>query len=131
MNVIQAAAPLVQDAVVTGHDREEIGLLLFPSELACRQLCSDLPADAPMSQVVRSPEVIARVKSSLAKLAADSTGGSTRPTRALLMAEPASAQAGEITDKGYINQRLVLQNRTSDVSRLYQETPDPAVLVLT
>jgi feruloyl-CoA synthase len=43
------------------------------------------------------------------------------PTRALVLAEPANMGAGEITDKGYINQRMVLQRRAADVAALYND----------
>jgi feruloyl-CoA synthase len=45
------------------------------------------------------------------------------PTRALVLEEPASIDAGEITDKGYINQRAVLERRAALVERLHA---DPA-----
>jgi feruloyl-CoA synthase len=36
-----------------------------------------------------------------------------------VLPEPPSADAGEITDKGYINQRAVLARRAADVQALY------------
>jgi feruloyl-CoA synthase len=130
VKAIQAAGPYVQDVVVTGHNRLELGLLAFPSEAACRALCPELPADAPMSEVVRHPKVRSSVRDALAEMAARSTGSSTRPTRALLLAQPPSLAASEITEKGYINQRAVLENRASEVERLYAPTPDDDVLQL-
>jgi feruloyl-CoA synthase len=41
--------------------------------------------------------------------------------RLLIMARPADLDAGEITDKGYLNQRQVLANRTALVELLYTE----------
>ena len=46
------------------------------------------------------------------------------PARALLLSEPPSADAGEITDKGYINQRAVLKRRDALVQALYAGGPD-------
>ncbi len=40
------------------------------------------------------------------------------------MARPADLDAGEITGKGYVNQRRVLANRAALVELLYAE-PDP------
>jgi feruloyl-CoA synthase len=47
------------------------------------------------------------------------------------MAEPPSAEAGEITDKGYLNQRLVLNRRAALVDALYAEQPDTSIIKLT
>ena len=49
------------------------------------------------------------------------------PARALLMAEPPSADAGEITDKGYLNQRAVLKRRDALVRALYAGGPEVIV----
>jgi feruloyl-CoA synthase len=48
-------------------------------------------------------------------------GSSQRPTRALILSTPPSLESGEITDKGYINQRAVLTRRASEVDRLYSD----------
>lgn len=130
VKAIAAAAPVMQDAVVTGHDREEIGLLVFPSIAGCRSLCPDAPADLPFAALLERPEVRKRVAVGLKALAAAATGSSTFATRALLMEEPPSIDANEITDKGYINQRAVLLRRANLVERLYAATPDPDVILL-
>ncbi|MND06042.1 acyl-CoA synthetase [compost metagenome] len=51
-------------------------------------------------------------------------GSSMHPRRALVVSEPASIDANEITDKGYINQRAVLERRAALVERLYSDAPD-------
>ena len=60
------------------------------------------------------------------------TGGgtSTYAARALLLAEPPSVEAGEITDKGYINQRAVLNRRSDLVEYLYADVPDKTVITV-
>lgn len=128
--VIAAAAPVAQDAVITGHNREELGLLIFASDAGCRSLCPDLPAAVPLALVIADPRVRAAMSTAMARLAAAATGSSMRPTRALLMSEPPSIDANEITDKGYINQRGALLRRAALVERLYAATPDPEVIVL-
>ncbi|AKU12625.1 feruloyl-CoA synthase [Azoarcus sp. CIB] len=125
---IDALKPVAQDIVVTGHDRDEIGFLVFPNVSECRSLCPGLPADAPVEQVLTNPAVLARVRLGMAALAQGGGGSSTVPTRALLMAEPPSVEAGEITDKGYINQRAVLTRRKDLVEVLYAEMPDKTVV---
>src|SRR5690606_3450294 len=114
-----ALAPVAQDIVVTGHDRDEIGFLVFPNVAACRGLCTDLAPDAPLEQVLAHPAVRARAAEGLAAMKREGGGSSTYATRALLMAEPPSIDAGEITDKGYINQRAVLTRRAALVEQLY------------
>jgi feruloyl-CoA synthase len=130
VKAIAAGSPVIQDAVVTGHDRDEIGLLIFPNEGGCRSLCSDLPADANLGTLIRNTRVRQRITDALNAMAAESTGSSNCPTRALLMEEPPSIDANEITDKGYINQRAVLTRRAALVERLYADQPDPDVILL-
>jgi feruloyl-CoA synthase len=104
VKVVSALAPLAQDVVVTGHDRPEIGVLVFPSAQA---------AQLPKEEVAR------KIAAALRRLREEAAGSSTCPVRALVLAEPPSADAGEITDKGYLNQRAVLQRRAAQVERLH------------
>jgi len=46
-----------------------------------------------------------------------------------VMETPPSIDDGEVTDKGSINQRVVLDNRAALVERLYAEPPDPSIMV--
>jgi feruloyl-CoA synthase len=125
---LAAASPVLQDAVVTGHDRERVGLLAWPSLAGCRAIAGD--AGAEMDALIANPDVIARVKAGLAEYNSTHAGSSTRVTRVMLMAEPASVDANEITDKGYINQRAVLERRAGLVERLYAEPPESDVIVI-
>lgn len=129
--VISAAAPVLQDAVITGHDRDEIGIVGFPSLPGCRSLCPDIAADAPLADVVARPEIRERLRAGLAAHNAENRGSSTRVARALLSPEPPVIDAGEITDKGYINQRAVLARRAAEVERLHAGAPDEDVIDLT
>jgi feruloyl-CoA synthase len=129
VRAISAGSPVIQDAVVTGHNQDEIGLLVFPNADGCRSLCADIPADAPLATLIADPRVRARIKDALRKLAEDSSGGSTLPKRVLILDEPPSIDANEITDKGYINQRAVLMRRAALVERLHAPVPDPEVIV--
>jgi feruloyl-CoA synthase len=112
VKLIAAGNPLIQDAVITGHDRNEVGALVFLSPAA-----KDLAPEA----------VRARLAAALKALAADG-GSSMHPTRALVLEEPPSIDAGEITDKGYINQRAVLERRAALVGRLHAQPGDAAVI---
>jgi feruloyl-CoA synthase len=102
-----AASGVIQDAVVAGHDRERIGLLAW--------LSSDAPPNAP-----------ALLQKRLAAYNAEQGGSSRRISAVLILDEPPAIDANEITDKGYINQRAVLDRRAAQVERLFSD--DPAVI---
>jgi feruloyl-CoA synthase len=116
--VAHEGAPYVQDAVVTGHDRADIGLLIIPNLGQCRQLAA-LPAAAVAADVLAAAPVQAFFRQLVDRLHAQGTGSATRVQRALLLAEAPSIDRGEITDKGSINQRAVLKHRAGDVAALY------------
>jgi feruloyl-CoA synthase len=102
--------------VITGHDHSHIGVMLFLTE-AARAL--------PLAEVKN------HVLKGLQALKAEGGGSSQTPSRALVLADGPSMAVGEITDKGYINQRLVLQRRATDVKALYEgPEADPRVLWL-
>lgn len=130
LEAIAALAPVAQDVVVTGHDRDEVGLLVFPNLAGCRSLCRAVPRDAPCRVVLEHPAVRTHVKDALTQLTRGGRGSSTCARRALLLEEPASSDAGEITDKGYINQRTVLTRRATLVERLYRSPADPSVITV-
>ena len=105
VRLIAACNSLVQDAVITGHDRTEVGALVWLNPAATRSL--------------EEADVLARLQTALASLRGESASSSTAPTRLLVLEQPPSIDHGEITDKGYINQRAVLERRVSHVERLY------------
>ena len=102
VNLIAAANPIVQDAVITGHDRNEVGAIVFLS---------------PAAQGLAPDAIAVKLKEALSAL--NKGGSSTHPMRVLVTDQPPTIDAGEITDKGYINQRAVLENRAALVERLY------------
>ncbi|MSP97069.1 MAG: feruloyl-CoA synthase [Betaproteobacteria bacterium] len=107
VKLIAACDPLVQDAVITGHDKDEVGALLFLNPAAAKALGLDAAA------------VRARLQTALARLQQESTGSSTVPARLLILDEPPSIDANEITDKGYINQSAVLERRAALAEKLH------------
>jgi feruloyl-CoA synthase len=101
--LVALCSPHVADAVICGHDRDELGALIF--------LAPGGDA-APLAD----------------KLAAQlATTSSTRIARLIILREPASIDAGEITDKGYINQRAVRERRAAEVERLFTNAADVIV----
>ena len=117
---IAALAPLAQDIVVTGHGGDEVRFLVFPNIAACRAHAG-LPESADVKDVIGHAKVRDAIAQGLAKLKAQGGNSSGHATRALLLAEPASVDGGEITDKGYINQRAVLTRRATAVAALDDE----------
>lgn len=104
--VIAAGGAWVQDAVIAGHDRDEVCALVIPRPGA---------QDPDLQRLLDT-------------LAASSTGSSNRIARAVLLTGPLSIDAGEVTDKGSINQRAVLQCRADLVEMLYTEPYGPRVV---
>jgi feruloyl-CoA synthase len=126
--IIQQGAGLVQDVVIAAPDREFAAALIFPNLVKCRAH-AELPADAPAHVVNAHPAVRAAFQTVIDELATQSTGSSTFVARAMLLDEPPSLDAREITDKGSLNQKAVLQHRAALVDQLYSRAPGPAVLV--
>jgi feruloyl-CoA synthase len=117
--------PYARDVVIAGGDRNEIGVLIFPNLDACRTLAANAAAD-----LSRDACVLDELRARLVAFAKTSTGSSNRVCRAILLAEPPSLDAGEMTDKGSINQRAVLTRRVDLVAELYAREPSPRVLVI-
>ena len=116
--VIVAGDPCVHDAVVTGLNRDEVGLLIVPRVEECRKIAG-LTAAAPITEVLRQPLVRDFFQRLADTLWASGTGSASRPTRLHLLIEPPAIDKGEITDKGSINQRAVLTEREALVAALY------------
>ena len=115
--IIAAGAPYVQDAVITGLNLNEVGALIFPTA-AVRQLAG-LPDSAPLHRVLESVLVQAHFQTVLNELARSATGRASRVARLHLMAQPASIDKGEVTDKGSINQGAVLKHRAAIARALH------------
>ncbi|MBI5258013.1 MAG: feruloyl-CoA synthase [Burkholderiales bacterium] len=116
--VVSLGAPCVQDVVVAGINRDEIGALVFPRLDECRRLAG-LDEHADAAQVLGHPAVLAFFQQLADTLWRAGTGSATRVARWHLMQEPPSIDRGEITDKGSINQRSVLTHRAALVEALY------------
>lgn len=115
VGVVDACAPWVHDAVIAGHDRDDLTALLFV---------------APGATEAAAAERRAGIVAGLRRWNADNPGSSTAIQRVILEHEPPSLDAGETTDKGYVNQRRVLERRAAAIARLYAPALDPEVLVL-
>jgi feruloyl-CoA synthase len=127
--IVAAGDPCVQDAVITGLNRNEIGALVFPRADAVRHLAG-APPDAPLPDVLHHPTVRAFFQTLADRLFAEATGSATRVMRWHVLAEPPSIDKGEVTDKGSINQRAVLTHRAALVQALYEGTAADPFLIL-
>jgi feruloyl-CoA synthase len=124
-----AGDPLVQDAVITGLNRDDVGAMLFPRPDECRKL-ADLAESTPLPEVLHHPTVRAFFQDLANRLWKDATGSASRVARLHVLAEPPSIDKGEVTDKGSINQRAVLQHRGALVEALYEGRESDPFLIL-
>ena len=121
-DIVAACSPYIQDAVIAGQDKPFVGALLWPSPAALQGLAGQ--GSDPMA------ELVARVTAQLTAFNAAAGGSSRRVGRFLVMTEPPSIDAGEITDKGYVNQRATLARRAVLVDALYAEPAAAGVVTL-
>jgi feruloyl-CoA synthase len=128
VGALAAASPALQDAIVAGENREFIGVLAWLSAAGCHKL---IGGEASLPDLSRHPAVRAHVEAAIAKWNAAHRGSSERIARIVLLADAPSIDANEITDKGYINQRLALERRKADVERLFAAKPEADVIVIT
>jgi len=127
--VIAAGDPCVQDAVVTGLNRDEIGLLVFPRLDECRKVAG-LGDSAGAAEVLHHPAVREFFQQLANRLWREGTGSANRVARMHVLVEPPSIDKGEVTDKNSINQRAVLKHRESLVEALYEGgEADPFVIL--
>jgi feruloyl-CoA synthase len=126
--ILAAGAGLVQDVVIAGPDRDFVTALIFPNLAACRAVAGDVEGTRAPRELLADPAVRRAFQEMLAGLAASSTGSSTFVARAVLLEDPPSLDAREITDKGSLNQKVVLKHRSAIVQSLYAEAPGDAVI---
>ena len=121
-----SAVPILADAVLAGENRDCVCALVWLNAAETRKLTGAEPRTA--GDLVIDDVVGKTLAQALADLA-DSAGSAARVKRLVVMARPADLDAGEITDKGYVNQRRVLARRAALVEMLYAD-PVPAGVVV-
>jgi feruloyl-CoA synthase len=122
-------APYVSDVVITGLNQDFVTALVFADVNACRRLAGLAP-EADLADVATHPDVRAAFRERLESFAAGATGSSNRVVRLMLLEEPPSIDRHEMTDKGSINQRAVLENRMGLVDELYAEPLSSRVIAI-
>lgn len=123
-DLVAACSPYIHDAVITGQDKGFIGAMLWPSPTGLAALVADPGPGTPLEKLV------AILKDRLAAFNASAGGSSRRVARLTILTEPPSIDAGEITDKGYINQRCVLERRADRVEALYAKEPGEGIFTV-
>jgi feruloyl-CoA synthase len=126
---VAACAPLVRDVVIAGINRDEVSALVILDLDGCRLINPTLPSD-DLAATASDPLIRSAFRERLTEFLATATGSSTRIPRAILLDTPLSIDRGEITDKGSINQRAVLEHRAALIDGLYLPTPPTHVITL-
>ena len=116
-SILAATRGVLLDIVVAGENRDSCTLLCWLNPAEAKRVAMD-----PDSDLTADPGVAAFLKDRLSEYNA-TVGSSERVCAFLLLKEPASMAAGEITDKAYVNQRAVLKHRGEHVERLYAAEP--------
>jgi feruloyl-CoA synthase len=127
--LVAACAPLVRDVVIAGINRDELSALVILDLDGCRVVNPALPP-GDLAAAASDPIVRQAFAERLNTFATEATGSSTRITRAVLLDTPLSIDRGEVTDKGSINQRAVLEHRAGLIDALYAPSPDSHVISL-
>ncbi|MEH3046130.1 AMP-binding protein [Sphingomonas adhaesiva] len=123
-DLLAACSPYLQDAVIAGQDKPFVAVLAWPSAAALQTLAEAAPGSDPF------PTLEGLVAEKLGAHNAAAGGSSRRVGRFVLLRDPPSIDAGEITDKGYVNQRAALAARHELVAALYAEPPGAGVVDL-
>jgi feruloyl-CoA synthase len=111
--LVSAAGGVLSHAVIAGHDRDHVAAMAWVDPAAARRACGDAEELS-----LADPRLAAHLAGCLAR-ANDGAGSARRIERLLLLTEPPNMDRGEITDKGYVNQRAVLRHRSELVTRLF------------
>ena len=129
VGALAACSPVLQDAIVAGAGGEFVGLICWLNAAGCQKMIGE-GAPSALPDLAQHPAVREHVRKGLRQWNAAHPGSSERIVRAILLPDAPSIDANEITDKGYINQRLALERRATDAQRLLAAQPDSSVIVV-
>ncbi|WP_293904259.1 AMP-binding protein [Phenylobacterium sp.] len=118
-DLVAACTPYAFDMVIAGQDKPFAAALIWPSPAALPTL-----GDNPLAKLT---EVL---KARIGEFNRTAGGSSRRVARFIVLTEPPSIDGGEITDKGYVNQRATLDRRVDLVKALYANPPGDGVVVV-
>lgn len=125
-DIVAACAPLVFDAVVCGQDKKFIGAMLWPSPAAMAAATQAAGGDVAKA----FGAITLQVAEKLRTFNANAGGSSRKVGRFRMLTSPPSLDTGEITDKGYVNQRATQDARAAEVASLFAVDVAPGVVQL-
>ena len=128
VNILAFTTPVLQDLVIAGHDRDFVSVIAWLDIEGCRRVLCD--ENCSPETLMKHSKIIAHLRAQLTAYNLENCGSSTTVARIILVSEEPSIDANEITDKGYINQRAVLERRVATVNRLYADKPNDDVIIL-
>jgi feruloyl-CoA synthase len=122
---VLAAAPMLAEAVIAGHDRADIRLLVWATAAARTVLTQSGLEGRALEAALET-----RIADELRVYNAGNPGATRRIAAFAVLTEAPSLAAGEVTDKGYVNQRAVLASQADLVIDLYASAPSERVVAL-
>jgi feruloyl-CoA synthase len=128
--LIAAGNGLIQDAVITGHDNAFIGAIVFSGIDYCKHIAR-LSNDASLHEIINNAIIKEKLQQVLNAMAVESTGSATLIKRAVFADFNLSIDKGEITDKGSVNQRMIIKNHPDLVRKIYSPVIDDTVIEIT
>ena len=123
-HLLAALHPLAAEVVIAGLNRGDVRALVFPAPAAM----AAMTGDPDLATSVRHPKMRAAIAERLYAMARGQ-GAASRVSAVMLLEQPPSLDAGELTDKGSISQRGVLKARAEALERLYATAPSPDIVV--
>lgn len=127
-SLLAALAPLAADLAIAGLNREYLTLLVLPDVEACRTALDSTARSLSQPELARDSRLLQQLRERLQGHARAQLGSASRVRRAAVIGEPPSLDRGEITDKGTINQRRLLERWAGLVDQLYERTPPPFIV---
>ncbi|MBO3672969.1 feruloyl-CoA synthase [Acinetobacter soli] len=120
---------LIQDVCITGSNLNAIGFLIFPKLDACADFAGLNMKNHSATDILQHPKVQQWFRQFLIQYNKDATGSSNRVSMLYLMTEAPQLDAGEVTDKGNLNQSNILKRRAALVEELYNKQTDNPLIV--
>jgi feruloyl-CoA synthase len=125
VGAIAAASPVLQDAIVCGEGRDRVALIAWLNAAGCKAVTGD---DGDLPFYAMHQKVHTHLRNAFARWNKVNTGATMRITRVLLLPDLPSIDRNEITDKGYINQRVALECRRLESERLFDGKTYPDIV---
>ena len=120
---------LIQDVCITGSNLNAVGFLIFPKLDACADYAGLSLSEHSAEEILKHPKIQQWFRQFLMHYNKDATGSSNRVSMLYLQTEAPQLDAGEVTDKGNLNQSNILKRRANRIEELYQKQSDNALII--